>query len=770
MGSVPTRGVDTGDVRLRLDVRGAVQGVGFRPFVHRLASEEHLPGWVRNTADGVTIEVEGPSRRVDRFRDRLAREVPPLAELAAIDEKRLPPLGHGAFEIRESRRSRGSSARVLPDVATCPDCLREILDPGDRRHRYPFTNCTNCGPRFSILESLPYDRERTSMRGFRMCPACEREYHDPTNRRFHAQPNACPDCGPRLEVRTGNGAGLARDDAALAAAVEALRGGRIVAVKAIGGFHLMVDAASAAAVDGLRRRKRRPDKPLAVLAPSLPAVRELCRVDDAEATLLASPAAPIVLLRRREEAETRLAPGIAPGNPTLGVMLPSNPLQHLLMADLDRPIVATSGNLADEPLCIDDEEARERLGGIADLFLGHDRPIVRPLDDSVARVVAGRPAFLRCARGYAPLTLPRPESGPPTLAVGAHQKSTIAVAYGDQVVVSQHLGDLDTRAADENFRRAVASLERLYEVRPTAVVCDRHPDYRSTRFAEETGLPRTEVLHHAAHVFACAAENGVTGPALGVAWDGTGLGADGTIWGGEFFAVEGREAHRVAHLRGFPLPGGDVAAREPRRSALGLLWGRFSGLPPALRELAPIRSLGDRATDRLVAALARGLRTPLTTSAGRLFDAVASLADVRQVATFEGQAAMELEFAAARGGDVEPYPLAVRSGVDSELVVDWEPLVDELLHDVRKGAGADRIAARFHGGLVEAIVEVARRVGRDHVLLGGGCFQNAWLTERLLVRLRAEGFHGHLPRKLPPNDGAIAYGQIVAGGDPRRGS
>ncbi len=728
--------------RLRLDVRGVVQGVGFRPFVYRLASELQLGGWVRNSPAGVVIEVEGPAAALEHFRRRLAAERPPLAALHGVDCARRAPAGERAFSIRASRRDGRPRALVLPDLAPCADCLRDLRDPHDRHFRYPFTNCTNCGPRFSIVTGLPYDRARTTMRNFPMCPACRAEYENPLDRRFHAQPTACPVCGPRLQLTTTTGRTLRTGDPALLDAAEALRRGRIVAIKGLGGFHLAVDARNQQAVRELRARKRRPAKPLAVMTASLAGARILCQLSPLEEQLLASPAAPIVLAGRRPGD---LAAGVAPRNACLGVMLPSTPLHHLLLAELGFPIVATSGNLSDEPICTDNAEALARLGTIADLLLIHDRPIARRIDDSVVRVIAGQPMMIRRARGYAPLPIDAADDGGDTLAVGGQFKNTTAVARGGRVFFSQHLGDLDAPRAFDAFEDSIATHRDLFDARVAKIACDLHPDYRSTRYAESHGAALVRVQHHYAHVLSCMSENALRGPALGVAWDGTGYGLDGTIWGGEFLRIRPDGFSRIAHLRTFRLPGGERAVREPRRSALGVLFELFGRDLPVDPGFAPPER------DLLLAMLARGVQAPVTSSAGRLFDAVAALLGLCRVARFEGQAAIELESV------VEPCEEAYAGAA-----CDWEALVRAILDDIRHGVDVGRISARFHNSLAEVIVHAARAAGEERVVLTGGCFQNRYLSERAIRRLRESGFRPYWHRQVPPNDGGLALGQLVA--------
>ncbi len=740
--------------RQRVYVRGAVQGVGFRPAVYRIATDLGLSGWVINSPAGVEIDVEGPEDAVVRFVPTLLRQKPPRAIVQGLETKHLDPVGHHGFEVRETREQGAATTLVLPDIAVCDDCLRELFDPGDRRFGYPFINCTNCGPRFTIIESIPYDRARTTMARFVMCPACRAEYEDPRDRRFHAQPNACPECGPQLALWDSTGAVLATRAGALAAAAGAIRAGRIVAVKGIGGFHLMCDARNDTAVGELRRRKRREEKPFALMFPGLAAVRAACEVSGLEQQLLASPEAPIVLLRRCGGA---LSPRLAPGNPYLGVLLPYAPLHHLLMRDLGFPVVATSGNLSDEPIVTDEHDALDRLSGIADAFLVHDRPIARYADDSIVRIVAGRPMLLRRARGYAPLPLATTGSRESILAVGAHLKSTIGFTVDGQLLLSHHIGDLETPQALAGFHEVAARLPGLYGFTPTTIASDLHPDYASTQFAESLPGRHLGVQHHAAHVFACMADNELTGEVLGVSWDGTGLGEDGTIWGGEFLRVREGAFRRVAHLRTFPLAGGDSAAREPRRSALGLLREIEGDAVFARADLGARLGFDAAELKGLRTMFATGTGVTRTSSAGRLFDGVAALAGLRRRAAFEGQAAMELEFAAMGPSEEGAYPFVL----DGETV-DWAPMVDAIEQEGRSGNGAARLARRFHDTLAEMIVAVAKREGVPRVCLTGGCFQNLVLAEETIERLRENGLTPYWHQRVPPNDGGIALGQLVA--------
>ena len=746
--------------RREIRVRGTVQGVGFRPFVYRLARELGLVGWVLNDTRGVLIQVEGAPKALDEFARRVRDDAPRLAVVDRVESTPVPLGGEPDFRILASPPSGSRRTIVPPDVATCPDCLAEMGSPSDRRYRYPFLNCTNCGPRYSIIESLPYDRPRTSMKRFAMCPDCGEEYHDPDNRRFHAQPTACPACGPTLSLVAPDSSALAGGDRALVEATGWLREGKVVALKGVGGFQLLVDASNEDAVAGLRRRKQRGRKPFAVMYPDLAQIEEAAEVDDVTRSVFESPASPIVLVTLRE-GEPSLAASVAPGNPMVGAMIPYSPLHHLLLREIGLPLVATSGNLSDEPICIGDEEARRRLGGLADVFLVHDRAVVRPVDDSVTRVLRGRLQILRRARGYAPLSIGAGSSLPRVLGVGPQLKNTVAVGLGDQVVVSQHLGDLDNDQTYASFRRAIDDLRRFYEFSPELVAHDAHPDYLSTRYARELGLPVLAVQHHYAHVLSCLADAGAEPPVLGVSWDGTGYGTDGTIWGGEFLRVDARGFERVGHLRTFPLVGGDAAVREPRRSAAGLLYelDGARALEPGQPALLPF----DAEEGRVIAQmLRRSLHVVRTSSAGRLFDAVASLLGLVHKSDFEGEAAMSLEFAAGatadRSVDSAPYPYRITE-VEGRAVFDWGPMVGALLADRAEVA---RAASRFHATLAAGIVDIAKRSGETRIALTGGCFQNRRLTELVLDGLLAVGLEPIWHARIPPNDGGISVGQVMA--------
>ena len=758
--------------RIRVDIRGAVQGVGFRPFVYRLALEERASGYVRNRPDGVEVEVEGTASMLLRFLDRLESEKPPLSRIDGLDVTAIQPLGHDpSFAIRESSPDGDRTAIVLPDIAACSECLREIQTPGDRRYRYPFTNCTHCGPRFSILHQLPYDRPNTSMGDFPLCRACSEEYRDPGDRRFHAQPLACPVCGPQLAYWDERGRELASREDALARAEAAIKQGKTLAVKGLGGFHLMVNAHDDDAVRRLRKNKAREEKPFALMYPDLEAIRRDCAPTNLEIRLLESPEAPIVLLDRAE-SDGSLAQSVARDAPRLGVMLPYTPLHHLLLGDLGFAVVATSGNLSEESICIDEADALERLRGLADGYLVHNRPIVRPVDDSIVQQTGGREMVLRRARGYAPLPIRIQDRGTSVLAVGGHLKNTVALSKGGNTYLSQHIGDLETTQTRDVFEKAIAALQDMYEISPAVVVCDAHPDYPSTRFAHAHGAPVVEVQHHHAHVLACMAEHHLEGPVLGVAWDGTGYGTDGTVWGGEFLHTSGPDYTRVARLRPFFLPGGDAAVREPRRSALGLLraWRGHPDcvpLPAGLREAFSRQEL-----DMLEQMLRRGVNTPLTSSIGRLFDAVAALLGLRFASTYEGQAAMRLEREARAGSDRgTAYAFTLRDW-SGGWELDGESLLVQIAADMEQGRPLSEIAWQFHHALALSIAAVAAKVEERRVVLTGGCFQNRLLTEMSIALLNDQGHEVYWHWRVPPNDGGLALGQAVFGmlhGEPTAG-
>lgn len=734
----------------RLTVDGTVQGVGFRPFVYRLAQELGLAGYVQNTPSGVIIEIEGAHMPLEAFKKALKECHPPLARISKLDNKPFAPQGRDDFIIRPSALGEETTALMLPDIAVCDDCLDELNNPSDRRYRYPFINCTNCGPRFSIITALPYDRPNTTMAEFQMCEACCHEYDNPHDRRHHAQPIACHDCGPQLELRNAMGRMKARRDKALQIAAQVVRDGMILALKGLGGFHLICDARNADAVDELRRRKRRPVKPFAVMYRSLKAAQTGVTILPEEKRLLASAESPIVLLRKN--AKDGVAENVAPGNPNLGVMLPSTPVHHLLLSELGFPVVATSGNCVDEPVCVDDDEAVETLKGIADVFLLHDRPISGRCDDSVVRVMSGRATVLRRARGYAPLpVMIRHQFADPVLATGGHFKNTVALAVRDRVFLSPHIGDLNTSEACAAHREAVDLLCRLYDTEPEDIVHDLHPNYRSTLMAEERGGNVIAVQHHHAHALACMAENGVKPPCLAVTWDGTGYGLDNTVWGGEFLRLKPDGFERALHFLPFPLPGGDAAALDPKRAALGMLYAMEG-------EDGFNRDIGLPGEDAwlMKAALVKDINCPLTSSAGRIFDAVAALTGICTENGFEGQAAMALEFAADRYV-VEGYEFAIENGI-----IDWRPMLRHMLQDIESDVAPGVVSAKYHATLGAIIVAAAKSAGEETVLLTGGCFQNALLLKYAVDALEPAGFSVRTHQQVPPNDGGLALGQIMA--------
>jgi hydrogenase maturation protein HypF len=754
--------------RTRLRVTGTVQGVGFRPFVYRHAVDLGLSGYVLNDSRGVLIEVEGDTASIAELARRLVAEPPPLARVTTVaredDGTRTEPLDTG-FRIVESDGDGPPDVPVSIDTAVCGECLAEMSDPADRRFRYPFTNCTSCGPRYTIVRSVPYDRPATTMAGFPMCADCLREYHDPTDRRFHAQPNACPVCGPQLAWRLPSGELWHDGPAAIAAAVAALRAGQVVAVKGIGGYHLAVDATDAAAVGRLRRRKARDDKPFAVMVPDVAAAQALCELDTAALSALTSPRRPIVLAPCAAVARAGVAAGVAPDLPEIGLMLPYSPLHHLLLADCGVPLVMTSGNRSDEPIAHDDDDAVARLGPLVDGLLTHDRPIHIRCDDSVVRAGERRLQLLRRSRGYAPEPMPLPfPAERAVLAVGAELKSTIAVTKGESVVASHHIGDLEHLATYRSFLQAVEHVPALYGVRPEVVAHDLHPEYLSTKWAEEQDAPTVAVQHHHAHVASCMVEHLRTEPVVGVAFDGLGYGPDGTLWGGEVLVADLGRVERVAHLRAVPMPGGVAAIREPWR--MGAVWAELAGGPAFAVDALP--SVARPPLDAVL-RIARAGRNPVTTSAGRLFDAVAALLGLRDTVTFEAQAAIALEALArtVTRSDAPTYPgtVVARLGDDGQTVLDPTSLVAAVVRDHLDGVPVPVLAAGFHEAIGRAAAALARDVaearGIDAVVITGGVFQNARLSEIVEDDLRRAGLTVLAHGAIPPNDGGISIGQAA---------
>jgi hydrogenase maturation protein HypF len=744
----------------RIAVRGVVQGVGFRPWIYRIAHEEGIAGRILNNSSGVLIEAFGPPSSLETFQHRLRSSPPPAAAISAIEWERIPAESKGEFQIVPSAASKDRQVSIPPDLATCERCVEEIFNPADRRYRYAFTNCTDCGPRFTIVRDVPYDRPATTMAAFQMCPDCQREYDDPLDRRFHAQPNACPTCGPHLWLVAADGSPLEAEDPIRTAAV-ALEAGMIVAVKGLGGFHLACDATSERTVSTLRERKRREAKPLAVMLRTLRDADALAELSPADRRLLSSTERPIVLVRRRPNAG--IAAAVAPGSPLLGLMLAYTPLHHLLLADAGKPLVMTSGNLSEEPIAYRNAEALHRLGGVADLFLLHDREIETRCDDSVARALGQAPVVLRRSRGYVPRPLQLSESvARPVLACGAHLKNTFCIAVDDRAYLGPHIGDLENLAADEAMRGAIARMERFLGVSPEVIAHDLHPGYQSTAYAlERPEEPKVAVQHHHAHVASAIAEHGLTGPVLGLAFDGTGDGGDGTAWGGEFLLADLHGFERLATMRPLPLAGADAAIRRPWRLALALLDDAFDGRPPleALGLFAQVPPAHIHTVRRMIAA---GLQSPLAHGIGRYFDAFGALGLEVPRALYEGDVAMQWNLA-ADPDETGSYPFTIDYQV-KPYQIDLRPLTRAAVQDLMTGESVAKVSARFHNSLIAASVvlihEIASETGRFPVILTGGSFQNDLLLEGLCERLGGE-FDVVVHADVPPGDGGIALGQAV---------
>ncbi|MBI5187080.1 MAG: carbamoyltransferase HypF [Nitrospinae bacterium] len=747
--------------RLRIHVNGIVQGVGFRPFVYRLARELGVGGFVSNHSGGVLIEAEADGQESIRiFCARLKAGIPPLAQITEFSSEEIPPIGETAFSIRPSSHDGLAHTLISPDICVCGDCLLELFDPKDRRFRYPFINCTNCGPRYTIVHGIPYDRPLTSMKKFPLCRECGKEYNDPADRRFHAQPNACPACGPSISLHLSNGDKVEAEDL-VEAVVSLLREGKIVAIRGVGGFHLAVDAMNQEAVMALRGRKGRAEKPFALMAPDVESVRKFCHVDLQEEEALLHPTRPIVLLRAR--GKNAIAPGVAPGSLDLGFMLPCAPLHYLIIKDRFDALVMTSGNFSEEPIAIGNEEAVERLAAIADYLLLHDREILQRCDDSILRVVAGERRMIRRSRGYvpAPIFLPSPASRP-ILACGGDLKNTVALVRDRTVFLSQHIGDLDNPSALSFFEHGIANLGKILEITPEVIAHDLHPEYLSTKWALGRGLPTVGVQHHHAHLASVMAENGVEEKCIGIILDGTGYGTDGTIWGGEVLIGDFKSFERFAWLAPVPLPGGAAAVRQPWRMAISYLYSAF-GREFLNFDLPFLRQRTREEVTVLLEMMERGLNSPDTSSCGRLFDAVSALLDIRQAISYEAQAAMDLETAvdvSFRGA----YAVMTDNAFDGGPLPGIS-LFRAVAEDMMSGAPAGKIAAKFHQGLGEMFLRAARSArdmhGINTVGLSGGVFQNLYLFSYILKRLREEGFAALTHRLVPSNDGGLALGQAV---------
>ncbi len=747
--------------RYRIKVFGSVQGVGFRPFVYRIATNLNLKGYVLNNPQGVLIEVEGPSEALEKFLIALKKEKPPLAHIYGMELEVLPPKGYKTFEIKKSSEGGKKEVFVLPDIATCDECLKELFDPNNRRYRYPFINCTNCGPRFSIILRLPYDRKNTTMAKFKMCPDCEREYNDPTDRRFHAQPNACPVCGPWIELYTNKGKFLAQKEEALKKTADLLKEGKIVAIKGLGGFHLACDATNDKAVSLLRERKKRGEKPFAVMFKDIEQLKEYANITPFEEGIILSPETPIVLVEKKPN--THLSSQVAPHLKKIGVFLPYTPLHHLLLREVGRPLVMTSANISDEPIVKDNQEAFEKLKDLADCILIHNRDIANRVDDSVVRVIDGKRIFIRRSRGFAPLPITLPfKLKRKVLAVGGHKKNVVAIAWDNKVVLSQHIGDLETYPATEFFTEAIETLKRLYDFEEEVVVADLHPRYYSTRWAKEysrrTGKKLIKVQHHFAHALSLMADAQVLPDQkiLAITWDGTGYGTDGTVWGGEFLLTDYYSFQRVFSFKTFRLVGGEKAVKEPRRVALSILFELY-GDNLSKYPVTVLKSFKPSEVKFLIQALKKGINAPLTSSVGRLFDAVASLLGIKQILSYEGQSGAIMED--LYNPKVEDfYPFLLEEGK-----INWKPLFEELIKD--KSPTEVKIS-RFINSLAEIVKEVVLSKDWNTNLVGltGGVFQNKPLTEKTVQLLQREGFRVLVHQRVPPSDGGLALGQAVYGG------
>jgi len=746
--------------RARIQITGIVQGVGFRPFIYQLAISSRLGGFVANNSSGVEVEVEGKEERIGDFIEGIKSHPPPLARITSIKVDYIPPNSDSSFVIKESVVQEERTALISPDIAICRDCLRELFDPADRRYGYPFINCTNCGPRYTIIKDIPYDRRLTSMASFKMCPACQREYEDPRNRRFHAQPNACWECGPRVSLVDSNGRELIGVDP-IKETISLLKGGAVVAIKGLGGFHLAVDATNDEAVLTLRNRKLREEKPLAIMSSDCRRAEEFAVIQPEERALLESPQRPIVLVRKREG--NCISPRVAPRNRCFGLLLPYTPLHHLILKSDFLALVMTSGNLSEEPICIDNKEALERLAGIADYFLLHNRDIYLRTDDSVVRLVEKKPLMLRRSRGYVPQPIFLPMEVKQVLACGAEAKNTICLTKGNRAFLSQHIGDLENLESLSFFEETIAHLTRILQIEPELITYDLHPDYLSTKYALSCkGKPLVGVQHHHAHIASCMAENGVVERVIGIALDGSGYGLDGKVWGGEVFVADLREARRVGHFKYIPLPGGAAAVREPWRMALSYLYTIYGAEYKDLK-LALLSRIPERTQQIIIKMMEQGINSPLTSSCGRLFDAVASLVGVRDYIRFEGQAAMELE-ATIAPSEEGYYPISLEP--DGELTIFSPlPMIKGIVDDLQRGEPPGVISAKFHNSLVRLLADFCLRLredaGIEKVALSGGVFQNIYLLTHLQRRLAQFGFRVYTHSQVPPNDGGISLGQAI---------
>lgn len=758
--------------RYEINIKGIVQGVGFRPFIYKLAQELNLKGWVKNSAEGVTIQVECSSEICNNFILKINQQAPLQSKIISLEIKQLDYVGYQEFSIKKSTVNNWEkTAIVSPDFSTCNDCLVELFEPQNRRYRYPFINCTNCGPRYSIIQELPYDRIATTMKKFTMCAECEAEYNNPLNRRFHAQPNACAKCGPHLELWDKNGKVLAKFDQALLETVKLIKQGNILAIKGLGGFHLVVNATDKLAVKKLRELKNRPDKPFALMYPNLNQIKRDCYVFELEEKILLSSASPIVLLTRIKPYNLSfICEEVSPKNPYLGVMLPYTPLHHLLLRELNLPIIATSGNLHNEPICIDEIEALNKLNHIVDYFLVHNRPIFCPVDDSIVRVINNEIMILRRARGYAPLPINLPDDDQPNqtkiLALGGQLKNTIALSFKQQIFLSQHLGNLENSQTINTYQEIIKNLANIYEFKPDLIVCDAHPDYYSTQYAEELSMsknpniPIIKVQHHLAHIFSAIAENKVKLPLLGIAWDGTGYGLDKTIWGGEFFYISNEKITRIASFLPFSLIGGNQAILEPQRIALALLYQVFNSFDNFPQEIPLNKFYSHQQLKIFAQMITKQINCPLTSSVGRLFDGISALLGIFDKITFEGQGAMQLEFIIDELITSETYDFNWQYQPNSCSYINWKAMIKNIIDDYLLGENLSIISGKFHQTLVKIILQIAQTVEVKNVVLTGGCFQNKYLLENTINSLKKANFIPFYNKKIPINDGGLALGQI----------
>jgi len=740
---------------LHIQLNGFLQGIGFRPFVYRLAGQYQQKGWVANTSSGISLHIEGASDLQQNFLAELKANLPPFAQIKSLTSELVPLENFPHFTIKPSQFDDQASLFVLPDIATCPDCVAELFNPASQYYQYPLISCCQCGPRYSIMQQQPYDRARTTMADYPLCAACQRDFTDPENRRFHAQTIACSICGPALQWMNAQGQELATKELALASCIEQLQAGKIIAVKGIGGYQLLVNAQDEVAVARLRRKKMRPSKPFALLATDLAMVKSLCLVNEQEQEALQSAMAPIVLLKKHASITQYQA--VAPSSHLLAVMLPSSGLQHLIMQAFGQPLIATSANRPGEPICIADQQALAALSGIADYYLMHDRVILRALDDSIVRVIANKPRVLRRARGYAPLPVPLSLDSN-ILALGGHLKSSWALSYQGYVLLSQYLGDMHSLANQEHFRRSLIDAQVFYKVSAKRLTHDQHPDYFTSHYVAQSTLPSVAVQHHHAHAFSCMAEHQLKPPVLAITWDGTGLGADNSSWGGEFFLIKSQSIARFAHIKPLLLVGGDKANKEPRRVAIAILYQLFGEqwLIEA-RHLACVQAFTDHELQVLSVALKNKLNTPQSSSMGRLFDAVASLLNLCQVNEYEGQAASCLEAVASLSSTTEIYACSFISG--QPIIIDWQEMFQQILADLSV-LSAELIAAKFHNTLADIVLRIAQQAGEKQIVLSGGCFQNATLTGKVHQVLEAAGFQVYSHEQIPSNDAGLALGQL----------